>query len=182
VIHSHGCLTDTYFQMARASASRLARNAAGPGGAANGANYSIPAIPLNQLGFLQPPWAQQQGNWLNTSLKYEHKFGDDWHLSVAGQHYSAHYNQKFVWVGDFSPISTNRSATTDVYLYFENERDSQWAGEVNLFGDVDLFGHKQTLFFGVDRTDSVLGVEAVCGKLTRRQTLRVSTCISPTGH
>ncbi len=156
-------LTDTYFQNGAGFGFPLALNAAGPGGAANGANYSIPAIPLNQLGFLQPPWAQQQGNWLNTSLKYEHQFGDDWHLSVAGQHYSAHYNQKFVWVGDFSPISTNRSATTDVYLYFENERDSQWAGEVNLFGDVDLFGHKQTLFFGADRTDSVLGVEPYAG-------------------
>jgi len=57
-------LTAPYFQNGAGFGFPLARNAAGPGGAANGANYSIPAIPLNQLGFLQPPWAQQQGNWL----------------------------------------------------------------------------------------------------------------------
>ena len=156
-------LSDTYFKNGAGFGFPLAFNASGPGGAANGANYSIPALALNQLGFLQPPWAQQKGNWLNTSLKYEHLFGDDWHLSIAAQHYAANYRQKFAWVGAFSPISTDKAATTDVYLYWESERDTQWAGEVNLFGDVEVFGHKQTLFFGADRTESVLGVEPYAG-------------------
>ena len=156
-------LTDTYFYNGAGFGFPLAFNAAGPGGAANGANYSIPEIPLNQLGFLQPPWSKQKGNWLNTSLRYEHLFGDSWHLSVAAQHYSADFTQKFGWVGAFSPISTNKTANTDVYLYWESERDTQWAGEVNLFGDVEAFGHKQTIFFGADRTESVLGVEPYAG-------------------
>ena len=157
-------LTDTYFNNGAGFGFPLAVNFAGPGGTANGANYSIPAIPLNQLGFLQPPWAQQQGNWLNTSLKYEHLFDDNWHLNIGVEHYSADYHQKFVWVGDFSPISTNKSSKTDLYLYWEAERDTQWAGEVNLFGDIEAFGHKQTVFIGVDRTQSVLGVEPYAGE------------------
>ena len=156
-------LTDTNFKNGAGFGFPLALNASGPGGAANGANYSLPALPLSQLGFLQPPWSQQKGNWLNTSLRYEHLFGDTWHLSIAAQHYAADYHQKFVWVGDFSPIPANKGGTTDVYLYWEDEHDSQWAGEVNLFGDVDVFGQKQTFFFGADRTDSVLGVEPYAG-------------------
>ena len=156
-------LSDTHFNNGAGFGFPLALNATGPGGAANGANYSIPALSYNQLGFLQPTWSQQKGNWLNTSLKYEHLFGDNWHLSVAGQHYDADYHQKFAWIGAFSPITTDKTAKTDVYLYWESERDTQWAGEVNLFGDVEAFGHKQTLFFGVDRTDSVLGVEPYAG-------------------
>ncbi len=157
-------MADTYFNNGAGFGFPLAFNAAGPGGAANGANYSLPSIPLNQLGFLQPSWAEQYGNWLNTSLRYEHVFDNDWHLSVAGEHYDAKFKQKFLWVGDFSPISTDRTAKTDVYLYWESERDTQWAGEVNLFGDVEAFGHKQTLFFGADRTESVLGVEPYAGE------------------
>jgi outer membrane receptor for ferric coprogen and ferric-rhodotorulic acid len=155
--------TDTNFNNGAGFGFPLALNASGPGGGANGANYSIPNIPNNQLGFLEPPWAEQKGNWLNTSLKYEHIFNDNWHLSVAAEHYDANYDQRFVWIGDFSPISSNKAATTDVYLYWESERDSQWAGEVDLFGNVQAFGHDQTLFIGADRTESVLGVEPYAG-------------------
>jgi outer membrane receptor for ferric coprogen and ferric-rhodotorulic acid len=157
-------LSETNFTNGAGFGFPLAFDASGPGGAANGANYSIPSIPFSQLGFLQPPWSQQKGNWLNTSLRYEHLFGNNWHLSIAGQHYDADYHQKFAWIGDFSPISTDKSAKTDVYLYWEAERDTQWAGEVNLFGNVQAFGHEQTLFFGADRTDSVLGVEPYAGE------------------
>ena len=157
-------LSDTNFTNGAGFGFPLALNAAGGGGAASGANYSIPSIPFSQLGFLQPPWSQQKGNWLNTSLRYEHQFGDDWHLSVAGQHYDADYHQKFAWIGAFSPLPTDKTAKTDVYLYWEAERDTQWAGEVDLFGNVQAFGHEQTLFFGADRTESVLGVEPYAGE------------------
>lgn len=157
-------LSDTNFTNGAGFGFPLALNAGGPGGATNGENYSIPNLPLSQLGFLQPPWAQQKGNWLNTSLRYEHYFNDDWHLDVAAEHYDADYHQKFDWIGDFSPLSTDKSATTNTYLYWEAERDTQWAGEVNLFGNVQAFGQKQTLFFGADRTASVLGVEPYAGE------------------
>jgi outer membrane receptor for ferric coprogen and ferric-rhodotorulic acid len=157
-------LSDTNFKNGAGFGFPLALNAAGAGGAANGANYSIPALSNNQLGFLEPPWAQQTGNWLNSSLKYEHLFEDTWHLTAAAEHYVANYQQKFPWIGAYSPISTNKASTTDVYLYWETEKDSQWAGEVNLFGDVQAFGHAQTLFFGADRTESVLGVEPYAGR------------------
>ena len=157
-------LTDTNFHNGAGFGFPLAFNASGKGGASNGANYSIPAISLNQLGFLQPPWAEQKGNWLNTSLKYEHLFDDDWHLSVAAERYVATYNEKYAWIGAYNTISPSKSAPTNVYLYWENERDTQWAGEVNLFGDVEAFGHKQTLFFGADRTDSVLATSPFAGK------------------
>jgi outer membrane receptor for ferric coprogen and ferric-rhodotorulic acid len=142
----------------------LAFNASGPGGASNGANYSIPAISQKQLGFLQPPWASQQGAWFNTSLRYEHVFDNNWHLSIATEHYSANYTDKFVWVGDFSPISSNKNSTTDLYIYYEKERDNQYAAEVNLFGDIEVLGHKQTIFVGGDYTESILGVTPYVGK------------------
>lgn len=142
----------------------LAFNSSGPGGASNGANYSIPNIPLNQLGFLQPPWAEHDGDWFNTSLKYEHTFANDWHFSIAAEHYTADYSNKFVWVGDFSPISANKKSKTDLYIYWETEHDSQWAAEVNLFGDVHVLGHDQTFFFGGDFTQSNLGINPYVGK------------------
>ena len=142
----------------------LAFNASGAGGGANGANYSVPDISYDKLGFLQPDWARHSGHWLDTSIKYEHIFDNDWRFSIAAQHNEANYENKFVWVGAFSPISTDKTQKTNVYLYFETERDHQWAGEVNLFGDVEAFGQKQTLFFGADYTESVLGVSPYIGK------------------
>ena len=142
----------------------LAFNASGPGGAANGANYSVPDLSYKKLGFLQPPWSKHAGHWLDTSLKYEHRFDNDWRLSIAAEHNEANYDNKYLWVGAFSALPTDKTQPTNVYLYFDTERDHQWAGEVNLFGDVEAFGHKQTLFFGADYTESVLSVSPYLGR------------------
>lgn len=142
----------------------LAFNADGEGGAANGDNYSIPDISRSQLGFLQPDWARHRGHWLDTSIKYEHVFDNDWHFSIAGQHNQVKYDNKYVWVGAFNTLPTDKTQPTNVYLYYDSERDHQWAGEVNLFGDVEAFGQKQTLFFGADYTEFTLGIDPYVGR------------------
>ncbi|MFT4253312.1 MAG: TonB-dependent receptor, partial [Caulobacter sp.] len=142
----------------------LAFDSSGAGGATNGANYSIPDLSYDQLGFLQPDWARHSGHWMDTSIKYEHVFDNNWHLSIAAQHNEANYENKYVWVGAFSTLSTDKTQSTNVYLYYDTERDHQWAGEVNLFGDVEAFGHKQTFFFGADYTETVLGISPYIGR------------------
>lgn len=123
-------------------------NLNGAGGASNPANYQIPSIPFDKFNG-SPPWAHVEKNFFSQNLRFEHEFGD-WHLrtNLAHLHYTNH--AKFVYVGAFAPISTDKTSTTNIYTYFGEEESSQYSGEVDLFGDVDLFGHKQTIFFGVD--------------------------------
>jgi len=85
-------LTDTYFQNGAGSASPLALMPQDPR-AANGANIPFPRYRLTTR-FSCSRLGAAAGQLAHTSFKYEHQFRNNWHLSIAGQHYSAHYNQK----------------------------------------------------------------------------------------
>jgi len=125
VIHSHGFLTDTYLSKWRGASASRGSQCRRTRRAANGRELFIPAIPFNQLGFLQPPWAAAAGKLLNTSLKYEHQFGDNWHLSIAGQATIQRTTTKNSCGSATSArFPTNRFCHDRCLPYFENERDS----------------------------------------------------------
>jgi len=145
----------------------LALNSAGPGGAANGANYSIPQLPFGQLGD-SAPWARLDKNYDNASLTYTHTFkggfADGWKLKLGVEHDEINTpDSKWAWVGDFAPISTNKSAKTDLYMYWGSNKNHQWAGEVNLLGDFQALGHTQTFSVGADYTYGIIGYHPYVG-------------------
>lgn len=88
--------------------------------------------------------AEKEALFLQGSL--EHRFQSDWRLRVGLQsmdvtEYSANDSEQ----------APDRNGTTLYGALYTNEKeDTLYAGEVQLYGDVELFGTRNTLFFGVD--------------------------------
>ena len=146
----------------------LAFNANGPGGATNQANYTIPDLKFSQLGD-SAPWARIDKNYANMSLTYNHRFQggfwDGWKLKVALQHNDINTpDSKWAWVGAFNTITTDKTKPTNIYLYWGVNKNHQWAGEVNLLGDVQLLGHTQSFAIGGDYTQNTQGYHPYIGK------------------
>lgn len=76
----------------------------------------------------------------------EHRFGNDWMLrgSVQSNSFEGERNA----LGHYGVMSPD--GLLPVTLYDNENDDDVFSGEVNLFGDVELFGRDHTLFFGFD--------------------------------
>jgi TonB-dependent siderophore receptor len=128
----------------------VAFNASGPGGSSNSANYSIPAVPLNEFG-VGAPWSKIGKKLYEATVRVEHTFLENWHTRVNMEYtHLASDPLEWVWVGAYNTIPSNKKSVTNIYTYFGEENDATYSGEVDLFGDVELFGHKQTFFLDVD--------------------------------
>ncbi|HEX4241762.1 MAG TPA: TonB-dependent receptor [Steroidobacteraceae bacterium] len=127
-----------------------ALDAGGSGGANNPANYSLPAVPYDSFG-VGAPWSQMKKNFYDATVRVEHKFDSSWQLRSNFQYTHLRSDPlEWVWPGAFNTLPANKNSVTNIYTYFGEEDNSSYSGEVDLFGDVDLFGHKQTLFLGAD--------------------------------
>ncbi|MGH1559691.1 hypothetical protein ACRAWD_22430 [Caulobacter segnis] len=45
------------------------------------------------------------------------------------EHNEANYENKYVWVGAFNTLPTDKTQSTTSHLCYDTERDHQWAGE-----------------------------------------------------
>jgi outer membrane receptor protein involved in Fe transport len=145
----------------------LALDATGPGGAANGHNYKIPDLPFSKLGD-SAPWARLDKNYDNASLTYTHTFktgfADGWKLKVGVEHDEVNTpDSKWAWVGAFAPISADKTAKTNLYMYWGTNKNHQWAGEVNLLGDFEVAGHTQSFSIGGDYSVGTVGYHPYVG-------------------
>jgi iron complex outermembrane receptor protein len=107
-------------------------------------NFQIPKIPRSRAANM--PWNKTERTALFALTTLEHRFGNDWKLRANLQ-----YN-------DLSERHNSGNATyptladglTGVSIYALDEDDQVYAGEVNLYGDVELGGRSHTLFLGMD--------------------------------
>lgn len=76
----------------------------------------------------------------------EHKFDNGWQLRASGQ-----YNSVKGDLTEFIPAGLGAGGDSFVdATYARDDDDKVYAGEVMLFGDIEIGGRPQTLFFGVD--------------------------------
>ena len=83
----------------------------------------------------------------------EHRFANDWTLRVNAQHNRQNLD-RYNWLQHVGVIQDDGVPLASIIVLF---KDVDWmlkAGEVNLYGDIEAFGRKHTLFIGADYTES----------------------------
>ncbi|MBL8265822.1 TonB-dependent siderophore receptor [Steroidobacter sp.] len=106
-------------------------------------NFVVPRTPRDRSG--GAPWNRTEKEATFAQGVLEHRFQNDWQLRGNVQY------QKVKGRADaFQTWNTDETGETFSYLYGRDQENEVYAAEVNLFGDVELFGRKHTLFFGAD--------------------------------
>ncbi|MFC4312914.1 TonB-dependent siderophore receptor [Steroidobacter flavus] len=106
-------------------------------------NFVVPRTPRDRSG--GAPWnhTEKEATFAQTVL--EHSFENSWQLRGNVQY------QKVTGEADaFQTWNTDQAGDTFAYLYGREQENEVYAAEVNLFGDVEAFGRRHTLFFGAD--------------------------------
>jgi iron complex outermembrane receptor protein len=106
-------------------------------------SYAFPDVPRSRLG--GAPWSNADRTATVARTMLEHSFTNDWMLRGNVQ-----YSKVSGVVNRPRLTAPAEDGSTSVYMYFDDTADQSYAGEVNLFGDVELGGRKHTLFFGID--------------------------------
>lgn len=107
-------------------------------------NFRLPQVPRNRTG--NTPFNHADKDALLALATLEHVFDDSsWKLRANVQY--SHIDASLA--GDLM-LGTDRDGLTDNSLYMSDTDDMMYSGEVNLFGDVELFGRQHTLFVGLD--------------------------------
>jgi iron complex outermembrane receptor protein len=105
-------------------------------------NYRVPRVSESRTG--NSPWNDSNKEALVAGTQLEHRFGS-WMLRS---------NLQYTDIDTVSPgalvLGTDRDGFSDSVVYVYDADGNTYAGEVNLFGDVELFGRRHTLFFGAD--------------------------------
>jgi len=100
------------------------------------------------------PRSEFFGQWWNVARKtfhmeqetLEHTFSNNWHLRISAQ--ANHLNE---YSANDEPVGvTNTGSSIYDALYANEKEDILYAGEVQLYGDVDILGTRDTLFIGAD--------------------------------
>lgn len=106
-------------------------------------NFIVPDVPRDRSG--AAPWNHTEKEATFAQAVLEHRIGESWQLRGNVQ-----YNRVRGSADAFQSWNTDESGETFAYLYGRDQEDQVYAAEVNLFGDVELFGRRHTLFFGAD--------------------------------
>lgn len=107
-------------------------------------NFKIPDLPRDRAANM--PWNKTDRSAIFALTTLEHRFGDNWHLRANLQYNHLTEDQNS---GQANAI-TGLDGLTGTSIYAYDDNDHVYAGEVNLYGDVEMFGRKHTLFFGAD--------------------------------
>jgi iron complex outermembrane receptor protein len=96
--------------------------------------------------FFGQSWNVARKTFRMEQATLEHKFSNDWHLRVSAQ--TNHLNE---FSANDEPIGVTNTGTS-IYdaLYANEKEDILYAGEAQLYGDVNILGTKDTLFIGAD--------------------------------
>jgi TonB-dependent siderophore receptor len=119
-------------------------------GFASGFDPSLLVIPdLPRSHFNGASWNNSEFDNALWQGSLEHRFGNGWMLRANAQH----SEQNFLYHDLFAGF-LQANGVPLVSFAQRNDNDSQSeGGEVQLFGDVELFGRTHTLFFGADYFD-----------------------------
>ncbi|MBL8268322.1 TonB-dependent siderophore receptor [Steroidobacter sp.] len=107
------------------------------------ANFRIPDVPESRAG--NAPTDLARDELMISQLMLDHKMGS-WSLRGNVQYNELSERDAR---GAFI-LGTDRDGFTTTLPFRESEPVSVYSAEMNLFGDVELFGRRHTLFFGAD--------------------------------
>jgi len=109
-------------------------------------SLSLPDVRRSTFGGMNWNHVGREATFVLTTL--EHKFANGWQLRASGQ-----YNSVDGDLTEFIPAGLGSSGNSFVdATYARDDEDKVYAGEVMLFGDIEIGGRPQTLFFGADYT------------------------------
>ena len=99
--------------------------------------------------FFGQEWNRADKEALFLQAAFEHRFDNDWMLRIGVQssdvdEYSANDSEQAPDQNGFAIYGA---------LYTNEKEDTLYAGEVQLYGDIDLLGTRSTWFFGADYQD-----------------------------
>jgi TonB-dependent siderophore receptor len=97
--------------------------------------------------FFGMPWNNGSIEARFLQFQAEHSFANDWTLRAHAQGNEVNYRSDAFFVA--GPFDQDGFAYF-TSVYGQDEEQSLYGAEVNLFGDVELFGREHTLFFGLD--------------------------------
>lgn len=107
-------------------------------------NFRVPRIGRGQTGNSPFNTANKEALFAQTTL--DHRFDDSsWKLRANAQ-----YSDMPGRLQGNLDLGTDAAGFTNAELYAWDTENEVYAGEVNLFGDVELGGRTHTLFFGAD--------------------------------
>ncbi|MBL8267044.1 TonB-dependent siderophore receptor [Steroidobacter sp.] len=84
---------------------------------------------------------------------FQHHFDNDWTLRVNAQR-NRQDLEFYNYLQHTGVIRPDGRALSSIIVRFQDVDWQLTAGEVNLYGDVELFGRKHTLFFGADYAEN----------------------------
>jgi outer membrane receptor for ferric coprogen and ferric-rhodotorulic acid len=100
--------------------------------------------------FFGMPWNGDEKQVRFVQFQGEHEFANGWRLRAHAQHSELDQDALGFYVG--GPFD-ERGFGNFLWNTMVSRENSLDGGEINLFGDVRLFGREHTLFFGIDRSD-----------------------------
>lgn len=107
-------------------------------------NFRVPPISRKETGNSPFNRATKEAFFAQTTL--DHRFRDSsWKMRTNVQ-----YSNIPDHLQGSLDLGTDAAGFSDAELYASDSENETYAGEVNLFGDVELGGRRHTLFFGVD--------------------------------
>ncbi|MBL8269822.1 TonB-dependent siderophore receptor [Steroidobacter sp.] len=105
----------------------------------------VPDVPRSR--FFGVPWSDSEIEARFVQFQAEHKFANRWTLRAHAQYNEVGYLSYTANLG--GPLDES-GRTSSQYLYARDQDRDVRAVEVNLFGDIELFGRDHKLFFGAD--------------------------------
>ena len=110
------------------------------------ANFVIPDVPRSRL--FGNPDANSDRDLLFARTTLDHQFQNDWKLRMNAQFGDSEVKN----YGNYAGGVDSDGFLQPLYMYLGERTGESYAGEVNLFGDVELMGRTHQLFFGADYT------------------------------
>jgi TonB-dependent siderophore receptor len=105
-----------------------------------------PDVPRSRFAGMDWNSVTRDALFVQTSL--DHELAGDWKLRASLQ-----YNQVDGELTEFIPVGLGAGGVALLDAnYARNDEDEAYAGELNVYGDVEAFGRRHTLFVGVDHS------------------------------
>ena len=91
-------------------------------------------------------WNRAEKDALLASVTMEHEFGNGWKLRANAQNIrTTEYS-----TAELETLILGNGDVAFSYLYTNEKESELYAGEINLFGDIEVLGTRNTLFLGAD--------------------------------
>jgi len=91
-------------------------------------------------------WNRAEKDAFLASVTMEHEFDNGWKLRANAQHIrTTEYS-----TAELETLVLDNGDVAFSYLYTNEKESDLYAGEINLFGDIEVMGSRNTLFLGAD--------------------------------